>query len=63
MLAESGKGLHLVEVDDELRERYLFRPPLVFIPVGSEDVPKMGNVELERAVSAGVQIFAAGEME
>ena len=56
-LQRAHPELHLYEVDDELRGRHFFRPPLIYVPGKVRTDEERGNAALARAIGA-----ATGEL-
>ena len=54
--------LHLYEIDDEIRNRYLFRPPLVYVPAGPAETDR-GNGALARAFGAATEELLRGNWD
>ena len=54
--------LHLYEVDDEIRNRYLFRPPLIYVPAGPAETDR-GNGALARAFGAATEELLRGNWD
>lgn len=59
-LQRAHPELRLYEVDDEVRGRYLFRPPLVYVPGRVENETERGNAALARALGSATDELLRG---